>query len=294
VLRSWKLGRVFDIDLYLHSTFLLLPAWALFVNRGGGLTGAVFALLFLVGVFGCVVLHELGHALAARRFGIGTRDITLYPIGGVARLERMSERPGEELAIALAGPAVNVVLAGLLSLVVVPALLSGALRGLGGVVSLSHGPLALGLTFLFYLWLANIFMVVFNLLPAFPMDGGRVLRALLSMGFGHLRATEIASIVGLIMAAVIGALSYWFGNPMLLVIAVFVCLAGQQEVMILRRRARQPAPILDALPADAPGPAPAAGPVGPGFTGFTWDRDYHVWVMWHNGRPVGAYGRGME
>jgi Zn-dependent protease len=294
VLRSWKLGRVFGIDLYLHSTFLLLPAWALFVNRGGGLIGAVFALLFLVGVFACVVLHELGHALAARRFGIGTRDITLYPIGGVARLERMSERPGEELAIALAGPAVNVVLAGLLSLVVVPALILGALPASGPVISLSHGPLALGLTFLFCLWWVNIFMVIFNLVPAFPMDGGRVLRALLAMGMGHLRATEIASAVGLVMAGVMVVLSFVLPAPMLLVIAVFVGLVGQQEVMILRRRARNAAPVLAALPADAAGSAPAAGPVGPGFTGFTWDRDYHVWVMWHNGRPVAAYGRGVE
>src|SRR6516225_5228716 len=99
---SLKLGRYFGIPLYVHSTFLLLPAWVLLNNRGAGLAAALFSLVLLVTVFACVVLHELGHALMARFFGIGTRDITLYPIGGVARLERMSDKPGEEICIALA------------------------------------------------------------------------------------------------------------------------------------------------------------------------------------------------
>ena len=153
---SWKLGRVAGIDLFLHPTFLLilLP----------GMTGGLSA-FFIVALFGCVVLHELGHALMARRFGIETLDITLYPIGGVARLQRMPRAPGAELLIALAGPAVNfAIVAGLLGL---------ELLGIGGMESDS----SLG-AFLAGLMLVNLILGLFNLIPAFPMDGGRVLRAL--------------------------------------------------------------------------------------------------------------------
>jgi Zn-dependent protease len=262
---------------------LLLPAYLLLSNHSAGIVAVAFSLLLLVGVFTCVVLHELGHALMARHFGIGTRDITLYPIGGVARLERMSKKPSEELWIALAGPAVNVLIAALLSLVVVPAMVGGLLHG--ATISLAKGPLVLGLTFLTYLWLTNLIMVGFNLLPAFPMDGGRVLRALLALRMGHSRATDFASTLGLIVAAAMGILGLAaFHNPMLIVAAGFVCLAGHQELMGLRRSQRKPA--LDPVPVEAVGPTPMAGSVEPGFTGFVWDRDHHAWVVWHNGKPV--------
>src|SRR5438270_7919071 len=109
--RSLRIGTAFGIGLYVHWTFLIIPLLAIFSGAGAGLDGIAFTLIFVLGVFGCVILHELGHALMARSFGIGTRDITLLPIGGVARLERMGERPGEEIAIAIAGPLVNVVIA---------------------------------------------------------------------------------------------------------------------------------------------------------------------------------------
>ena len=151
---SWKIGRIAGIDLFLHPTFLLilLP----------GLTGGLSP-IFIIALFGCVVLHELGHALMARRFGIETLDITLYPIGGVARLQRMPRAPGAELLIALAGPAVNfAIVAGLLGL---------ELLGIGGL----EADTSLG-AFLGGLMLVNLVLGLFNLIPAFPMDGGRVLR----------------------------------------------------------------------------------------------------------------------
>jgi Zn-dependent protease len=301
--RSWKLGTAFGIPLYVHSTFLLLPALVLFENLGAGSLTLAFMLLLVVAIFGCVLLHELGHALMARFYGIGTRDITLYPIGGVARLERMSEKPDQELAIAVAGPAVNLVLAALLTPVVVLAWAVGALHGAGISLSLDEGLGVLGLRFLVCLWLANISLLLFNLLPAFPMDGGRVLRALLSLGLGHLRATAVAVRVGLVVACLIGALGVWAGSPMLVVVALFVCFAGQMELRMLRHReaARRAAvlePVLVALPADSPAPVvedrPAAVPgEQPGFSGFIWDRQFHVWVRWHNGRPV-AFRGGTE
>ncbi len=151
---SWKLGRVAGIDLFVHPTFLLL----LLPGVTGGLSP-----LFVVALFGCVVLHELGHALMARRFGIETLDITLYPIGGVARLQRMPRAPGAELLIALAGPAVN--------FAIVAALMGLEMLGIGGMeTDASLGGFLAGLV------LVNLVLGLFNLIPAFPMDGGRVLR----------------------------------------------------------------------------------------------------------------------
>jgi Zn-dependent protease len=237
MLRSWKLGTAFGIGIYVHWSFLLLPAWALLRSLGQeGLTladyvvTAGFALAALFAVFGCVVLHELGHALTARRFGIPTRDITLYPIGGVARLERMSEKPWEEFWIAVAGPAVNLLIAGLLLAALVVA------GPLTQVVALP----ALGLVFLYYLMMINVFLALFNLLPAFPMDGGRVLRALLALRLGHLRATQAAVNVGLVVAVLMGSAGLvYFHNPMLILIAAFVFFAGQQELAAVRYREAQ-------------------------------------------------------
>src|SRR5438132_2622647 len=164
---SWKLGRAFGINIYVHWSFLLLVAFALYRNWSiGGQPLALFGLIVLFAAFACVVLHELGHALMARHLGIPTRDITLYPIGGVARLERMSDRPMEEFCIAVAGPAVNVVVAALLA---VPAML--AMRE----IDLAHAtPLTLMSHIPLVLFAVNVILVAFNMLPAFPMDGGRV------------------------------------------------------------------------------------------------------------------------
>jgi Zn-dependent protease len=281
--RSWKLGTAFGIGLYVHWSFLLAPALVLMNKWGHGLEAALLAVGVVLAVFGCVLLHELGHALMARRFGIGTRDITLYPIGGVARLERMSESPGEELAIAVAGPAVNVVIAA--------GLYAGmSLAGLAPTVDiLQYG--TLGSVFVTLLLTANVWLVLFNMIPAFPMDGGRVLRSLLALGMGRLPATELAATVGTVFAAlfVLGGL-FVLGTPMLALVGVFVYFAGQQELAMVRHQAyRRPAgdgpEPLTAVPADRV--APWAHPAQPDFSGFTWDGRAGVWIEWRNGRPVG-------
>ena len=206
---SWRVGTLSGIELRIHATFLLLPAWVAATRwaDGSGFEAAVAAVGFVLALFACVALHEFGHALAARRFGIATRDITLLPIGGVARLERMPEKPAQELAVALAGPAVNVVIAAVLFL---------SLAALGTV------------PFLEQLLMANVGLVLFNLIPAFPMDGGRVLRALLASRMEYARATRIAARTGQVLAVGF-AIAGLFGNPMLLVIAAFVWMSASQE-----------------------------------------------------------------
>jgi Zn-dependent protease/CBS domain-containing protein len=217
---SWKLGRISGIDVYMHATFLLLVAFVLFAYwmDGHNLTTTLTGLLLVLVVFGCIVLHELGHALTARKYGIRTKDLILLPIGGVARLERMPEKPGEELRVALAGPAVNVAIAAIIFSVL---LAVGAqphwsnLRWVGG-------------NFLGNLMVINLWLVGFNLLPAFPMDGGRVLRALLATRIEYTRATQVAARIGQAMALVFGFIGL-FSDPFLVFIALFVWMGADAE-----------------------------------------------------------------
>jgi Zn-dependent protease len=286
---SWKLGTAFGIGIYVHWTFVLLPALVLFQgwSEGGALWAALQFLLVLA-VCGCIVLHELGHALMARYFHIGTRDITLYPIGGVARLEKMTTRPHEEILIALAGPAVNFVISGVLATLMV------MLFGL----SLGTGHLG---QFLLILTASNFLLALFNLLPAFPMDGGRVLRAVLAMFVDYLRATKIACYTGIGMAilfivvAIGASLSpNWQVPPTLALIGVFVIFAGLQELAMVRQReALRNAEPIDALPADD-GPVVAHRPMDSTFSGYTWDNRRHAFVKWHKGRPVATYSMPSE
>lgn len=224
---SFKLGRVKGIDLYVHGTFLILLAWIGLSSalHGQGMAATVEGVLFTATIFGIVVVHELGHALAAARYGIRTRDITLYPIGGVASLERIPEKPQQEFVVALAGPAVNVGLAAVL----------GVVLALAKVPSGVENVHLVGGSFLAKLMWVNVSLAVFNLLPAFPMDGGRVLRAALAFKVGHDRATEIAARVGQAMALGFGLLGM-FGNPMLLFIALFVWTGAQGEASLVRLR----------------------------------------------------------
>ncbi len=223
-----RVGTLAGIPLRIHLTFFLLLLWfgRVWQEQGQGFLGGVGFLLVL---FGCVVLHELGHALAARRYGVDTREIVLYPFGGVARIDRMP--PGKpELVIALAGPVVNLVLAILFGL---PFFL------LEGAQPDSVGDSVMDTPLLGQLALVNLGLFAFNLIPAFPMDGGRVLRAILSITLGESRATNIAAGVGQILAigiAAFGLLSTPM-NPVYLLIAFFVFIGAGQEASFQRSRA---------------------------------------------------------
>ena len=217
---SINLGKIFGIDLKINVTFLFLLLWVAFSSllTGASPMGAVIEMLFIIALFGIVVLHELGHALTARGFGISTRDITLLPIGGVARLEKMPEDPKQELLVAIAGPAVNLVLAGLLAI---------GLLGFG----FFDQPISLSMVES-NLWVrlltANLTLFAFNLIPAFPMDGGRVLRSLLSLRMGSVKATKIAANIGKGAAFLIGIAGIFF-NPWLVLTAIFIWVGANSE-----------------------------------------------------------------
>ena len=224
---QWKLGRFAGIDVYVHTTFLLLIGWVGYNYwlQTQELSKVFIGILFIFALFVCVILHEYGHALTARKYGIKTRDITLYPIGGVARLERMPDRPIEELWVALAGPAVNLVIAGILIAYLV------LTNSLSPITSLS---LAQG-SFLERLMALNVYLALFNLIPAFPMDGGRVLRALLALKLDYVQATQIAAYIGQGIAFLFGFIGL-FSNPFLIFIALFVWIGAAQEANMVQVR----------------------------------------------------------
>jgi len=237
---SIKFATVAGIELKIHLTFVIFLAWVAFTYyASGGQQAAISGTLFVVLLFACVVLHELGHALAARHYGIRTPDITLLPIGGVARLERIPEDPRQELVIAVAGPLVNVVIAAVLFLV---------LHRSAGAVIRTAG--TAGGSIPDKLALVNVMLVLFNLIPAFPMDGGRVLRALLAMRMRYARATHIAAKVGQALAMVFG-IAGLFLNPFLVFIAVFVYLgAGQEAALAQLKDVSIGVPVSEAMVTD--------------------------------------------
>lgn len=215
---SWSLGRLFGIDTRVHASFVLVLLWALFSSYAAGPVAIVVGLGFLLAVFASVIAHEFGHALTARAFGISTRQILLLPIGGVAQIDAGHMPPREELLVALAGPVVSFLLAGTFFTL-------GAV--LGDISPASFvGALA---------W-ANLGLAAFNLVPAFPMDGGRVFRAILSSRIGPLRATEIAAHVGKAAAIAFGAYALFSGRTMLMLVAVFLYFAADQEAALAARR----------------------------------------------------------
>ena len=224
---SWKLGQVAGIDVYMHATFLLLIGWVALSHwlEGRTLAAVLSGIAFILALFACVVLHEFGHALTARKYGIKTRDITLLPIGGVARLERMPDNPIQELWVTLAGPAVNVVIALVLFVWL------GLTTGLEPLSQLS----VTSGSFLERLMVVNISLVLFNMIPAFPMDGGRVLRALLALRMEYTRATQVAASIGQGLAFLFGFIGL-FTNPFLLFIAFFVWIGAAQEASMVQMK----------------------------------------------------------
>ncbi|MGX9572373.1 site-2 protease family protein [Mesorhizobium sp. f-mel] len=216
---SLNLGTIAGTTVRVHFTFLLLLVWIWLTHyRIGGTPAAWEGVAFIIAVFACVVLHEFGHIAAARYFGIGTPDITLLPIGGVARLERMPEEPGQEFVIAVAGPLVNVAIA---------ALIFALLGGSAGVEQMA-GIEDPRMNFLARLAGVNVFLVLFNMIPAFPMDGGRILRAALAARLSWSRATQIAATIGQGLAFVFGFVGLFY-NPLLIFIGIFVYLAAAAE-----------------------------------------------------------------
>jgi len=261
---SWKLGRVAGIDLFLHPSFFILLAFY-------GATQGPGAILLVSAAFGCVLLHELGHALMARGFGIGTEDITLYPIGGVARLRRMPKAPGAEMLIALAGPAVNVVIA----------LALWSMMELG----------LLGSAFAGSLLMINVVLAVFNLVPAFPMDGGRILRALLSGWLGRERATVIAAGLGRGLALAFG-LYLLLNNPTFpdvlfpLALAAFIYMAAGAEMMQVLAEGRGRGRGDDDRDGDSDGDGMWVAPPG-----YSWvSRGKGVWQL----APIPAQAPGRD
>jgi Zn-dependent protease len=221
------IGRVAGTEIKVHLTFFILVAfWAMAGYQQAGPPGAVAACFMLFALFACVLLHEFGHILMARRFGVRTPDVILLPIGGVARLERIPDEPRQELLIALAGPAVTLAI-----VVVLYALLAP------GGATLTLGPLDPDGPFLETLMQVNLYLLLFNLFPAFPMDGGRVLRALLASRLGMVRGTRIAASLGQASAIVAGLYGLTAGQPLLALVAFFVFLGAGAEASAVETRA---------------------------------------------------------
>jgi len=235
---AWHLGRPFGIDVYIHATFTLLLLWVgvSAYAATGTLAGAAGGIVFFILVFATVVLHEFGHALTARRFGIATRDITLLPIGGVARLERMPEKPAQEMLVALAGPAVNAVIAAVLYLWLVAT---------GRPLVVDEAQWFDAATLPTRLLWVNVMLAGFNLVPAFPMDGGRVLRAALALRGDYLWATQTAARLGQAIALLLGVFGLFF-NPLLTFVALFVWIGAAAEASAVQARS-----ALEGVPVEA-------------------------------------------
>ncbi|WP_224996072.1 site-2 protease family protein [Cesiribacter sp. SM1] len=225
---SLYIGRFAGIKVYIHWTFWIILVWVFYMyyninqDAGEGLKGV----LFILALFACVVLHEYGHALTARKYHINTRRITLYPIGGIASLEAMPEKPGQELMVAAAGPLVNVVIAAILWAYLQ---FSGQMPDFASLQNADPADLQqIDLPFAFNLLVANIILVVFNLIPAFPLDGGRMLRASLAFGMDRTRATRIAATIGQLLAVAFVFFGFFF-NFWLVIIGFFVYLGAGSE-----------------------------------------------------------------
>jgi stage IV sporulation protein FB len=278
---SLNIGTIAGTAVRVHITFLLFLVWIFAADyASGGPDEAWTGLLFMVLLFACVLAHEFGHIFTARAFGVATPDVTLLPIGGVARLERIPEEPRQEFLIAIAGPAVNVAIG--LALALAGAHLSPS--ALSGVEN-AH------ISMLDRLAIVNLFLAAFNMIPAFPMDGGRVLRALLATRMGHTRATETAAAVGQFVAFLLGFAGL-FWNPLLIFIAVFVYLAASSEShMVALRAMAHGVPVTNAMMTQIARLTPQAH-VDEAVQTLLRTSQSEFPVVDPDGKPVGLLGRG--
>lgn len=226
-----KLVTIKGINVYGHWTLLILLGWAVIAGiiSGIGFVELIWSVLFLASVFACVALHELGHALVAAQFGISARNVILFPIGGLASIEKLPDHPKQELAISTAGPAVNLLIAMALSVFAPTYESLWRFREYTGVV---HGS-----NFLYSLYVVNLFLAAFNLIPAFPMDGGRILRALLGFKYNYVRATALAGMVGKVIAVVLIAVGLLTLNLLLVLVGMFIVFFSREEEYYLRIKA---------------------------------------------------------
>jgi Zn-dependent protease len=227
--KSVSFLKIAGIGIYVHWTFSLLVLYIIYINIRAGLDPMQisWAVFFVLALFICVILHELGHALTAKRFGIRTEDITMYPIGGVARLERIPEKPIQELIVTVAGPLVNVLIVLALAPFIYGFNLLQSLESGSSIISAEN--------FIINLAFVNIWLALFNLIPAFPMDGGRILRALLAMRIGRLRATTISTNIGKLLSLGF-IIAGFFYNPFLIFIGIFIILGAQSELEMVRKK----------------------------------------------------------
>jgi stage IV sporulation protein FB len=279
---SLNIGNIAGTAVRVHITFLLFLGWIFAASWvSGGAQAAWQGLAFLLLLFACVVAHEFGHIFTARAFGVSTPDVTLLPIGGVARLERIPEEPWEEFLIAIAGPLVNVAIAFAL------VLLAGAHLSPGDLVAVESPRASL----IDRLAAVNLFLGVFNMIPAFPMDGGRVLRALLATRLGFVRATEIAAVIGQGAAFALGFIGL-FTNPLLIFIAIFVYLAASSEAhMVAIRAMSQGVPVSTAMMTQFATLTPEAH-VDEAVQTLLRTSQSEFPVVDGAGKPVGVLGRG--
>ena len=234
-----RVATIQGIEVKVHPTFGLIALWVIWqwgFVADAGLRGIVFGSFVVSAVFACVLAHEMGHALVAKRYGLSVHDVTLLPIGGVARIEHGTLTPRTETIIALAGPLVNVAIAGLLSPVVIAVAVITSFGDAIGYLLYAEQLSLIG--FVIYLWIANLVLAIFNLLPAFPMDGGRILRAQLSVSRGRLVATQHAVLIGQLFAFAVAAIGLLTGNFLLLLVTVFIVVYAQIEVRNVSVEAR--------------------------------------------------------
>jgi Zn-dependent protease/CBS domain-containing protein len=281
---SWSIniGAIAGTAVRVHITFLLFLGWIFAASwMSGGPQAAWAALVFMVLLFACVLAHEFGHIFTARSFGVATPDVTLLPIGGVARLERIPEEPYEELLIALAGPLVNVAIALLL------VVLAGARLDPGHLLAVESPNTSM----VDRLAAVNLFLALFNMIPAFPMDGGRVLRAVLASRMGYVRATEIAAVIGQGVAFALGFVGLLY-NPILIFIAIFVYLAAASEAhMVAIRAMSRGVPVSAAMMTQFATLTPDA-PVEQAVDTLLRTSQSEFPVIDAAGKPVGLLGRG--